>query len=341
MTNIVQLSQRGVLASARNCVQEAKKLMGNKQWGEAIQAYQAGLNQVEGFAINLPSGMVSNLPESLKKIAIICHIGKMQCEMYREKQLLDAGLKETVSYRVIDVIIKKTIDHIALYKLKNPLEILNWLYLYFSANESPYREANLAEAAEAFFHWAKVCRMRFLWKRMKWRNYFPAPQHSAGHVRAAFIWKVILNDKNELWENTLTIGHDFKEWLVLAFGRYATGHRGGVIRPLFNLVIIPWLIFALGFWAFTTFTIDGETVENGNRLNKFLYALSLSIYTFTGAGPGDISFINKPIGHFFSVLEVGWGYLVTVIILNQLLSTMASLTPQCPKHEPSPLDEME
>jgi hypothetical protein len=343
MTVIDSTSVKSSLRYLNECLQQAKELRQQEQWGEAINISKEIILQIHGPQGLLKTALTGTPVTQLNDLLAKCYTGIMQCQLGQETLQCKTGIREILSYKDIDQIIKSAVESTDRCALKNRCTVYHWFYSYFSAQEGLYREDNMGEAAEAFYHWAKVCRMRYFQHHLR-LHLPPLANKRRGEVWYGYLLRFFRDFFKTLQQNISIIGIDLREWLFLVFWGYATGHRGGVIRSLFTLVIIPWIIFGFCFWIANNCVMQLDaanptsTVEGVGAL---IYALSFSISTFTGAGPANFSFADKPLGHFIAIIEVGWGYLVTVIILNQLLTTISSLAPQSPKKLPPSLDDNE
>jgi hypothetical protein len=323
----LEIAIRANIQSARDCEKQ-------QNWGEASQLYLLSIAQLEIASQQLSKGEAGLTPHE-KMLAVACHTGLMHCQLSNEKRMVDAGMKVPISYRVIHAEIDKTLRSIERYDVKNQVLIWNWFYLYCNKCEENFREGNMANPAEAFFHWSHMAQMnyyRYLAVR-KPRRFFPL--RKSGQSFWAYLKARLLVWSNYMWEDGKSSFEPFTKYIYLKFDHIVTGFRVGIIRPLTILVVLPLILFAFGY-SFTHGVVMGSKSDPITMvsLKNFAYLLSFSAYTFTGAGPGDITLKDSLFAHLLAAVEVGWGYTVTVIILSRLLNLFSSISSQSPKTDP-------
>ncbi len=283
---------------------DAQLAESKKQWGVAARHYTQAIGLVDQRAgIPYVEGR-SQLPEPAKDQALECWIGHLRCRLALHSLGEDAYLFD-IGHRAVREI-KRTEREIHTYRTRYPIKLWNTLHEAYNSLEDEYRQKDMPRAADILYCYSMRARKNlFFWLAVKGR----------GGERARLGGK----SKRERIRERVRFAWQF---LSLLITQIITGFGSSPWRPVMILVPIPILLCALAYWLSQGLVLNGNPVPVTEPHN-FLYNLCFSIFTFTGAGPGDLT----PHGMWVELLaavEVVVGYMITVVALGYLFNQLSS-----------------
>lgn len=292
------------------------------EWGEAIIAFQTAVDLLDQIASSPSHLGRANLSEQEKELGVDGLMGILRCRLAMERSQ-EPEIRVAVIPRVTEVEVRTTVATIMKFEIKNHRLVWNKLLVDFRKQEAQYREADMPESAEIFYHWGQVSQMNLYSALLREQSKpFQMPQRtreSQDDYRNRL-------ERRKRQRNEARLYY-FKKLLGMKFYYYITDFRTSIRIPFIRLVIYTWLLFGLVYLiAMPDIILNGQPVTNANIIQQFIYAISFSIFNFTGAGPGDITLQPKAYIHFLAAVEVGWGYFVTVIIISRFINFLTNLT---------------
>jgi hypothetical protein len=198
--------------------------------------------------------------------------------------------------------IKRTEQEIRTYRTRYPIKLWNTLHEAYSSLKDEYREKDMPRTADALYRYSMRARKNlFFWLAVKGRQKDKVRLGGEGikeRIRSAW------------------------QFLNLLIAQIITGFSSSPWRPVMILVPIPIFLCTLAYWLSEGLLLNGNPLPVTD-LRNLLYSLSFSIFTFTGAGPGDLT----PKSMWIEVLaaaEVVAGYVITVVALGYLFNQLSS-----------------
>jgi hypothetical protein len=330
MTDKINSVQQGreIVRQCMDEIDQAHAYMHAEQWGEAMQAYKKAINILDKQVP--PNKGRSGLREEYKLLATKCLVQNMSCQLYLEKSIQDSGMKSVISYGVTEKEIIKAFNFIDSYQIKNQTRLWNGLFVYLTRMEALFRDANMPEPAEAFYRQARYAKMKYYQNLVQKRKPYFRPMNTPTNGFARLFIQM-RSSFSQGWASLIENWAPFWTYAGMWLDWHISGFRLGIFWPIMKLVIVPGIIFAMLYTLSMVVVFADKPISPDNIFLRFLYALSFSAYTFTGAGPGDLSLGDNLIGHLIASAEVLWGYTVTVLIISRILNVLSSVTIQAPK----------
>ncbi len=301
-------------------------------WGEAITAFQTAVDNLDQIASGPPFIGPANLSEQEKELAVDSLLGILRCRLAMERSQ-EPEIRVSVIPKLTEDEVRRTVDAIKKYRVRNQRLVWNKLLADFKNQEAQYRDADMPESAEIFYHWGQVSLMTLYSALLKEQLKPVQLPRRARETQTAYRDRQMKRFRQR-WEAQFFY---LRKLSVMRFYSFVTDFRMSIIRPFISLVIIPWFVFGgLYYLAIKDILLNQQPVPVNIGWQNLVYAISFSVFNFTGAGPGDITLQSKPGVHILAAIEVAWGYFVTVIIISRFINFLTNLTTTVPGNGKEP-----